>query len=260
MTLIVGIKCRDGIVLAADSAATLGNVGERTIRQNSATKLTIVGGSAIIGTAGSVGLGQRFAHDLETHVNGNLRSQHPTVAMTSLSDSFHKHIGKEVERARPFMSIIGNGAATGGLMSQSLVAIGTSGGPSLFQFDHQASPEAATDQLPFVAIGSGQSIADPFLAFIRRIFWANDAPSLSEGIFAAVWTIEHAIQTHPGGVDGQVQVAIHEGVGKGSSAKMLANSDVEETHQAIAAAETTLRGFRNLISERNEPTDPIPMP
>ena len=33
MTLIVGIKCSDGIVVAADGAATLGSFGQQTAKQ-----------------------------------------------------------------------------------------------------------------------------------------------------------------------------------------------------------------------------------
>jgi 20S proteasome alpha/beta subunit len=33
MTLIIGIKCSDGIVMGADGAATFGSLGQQTIRQ-----------------------------------------------------------------------------------------------------------------------------------------------------------------------------------------------------------------------------------
>lgn len=41
MTLIIGIKCRDGIVMGADGAATFEALGQHTIRQET-TKLDIL--------------------------------------------------------------------------------------------------------------------------------------------------------------------------------------------------------------------------
>ena len=54
----------------------------------------------------------------------------------------------------------------------SLIAVpvgGLNGIPELIQCNHVGMTEAATTDLPFVAIGSGQELADPFLAFLRRI-------------------------------------------------------------------------------------------
>jgi len=58
MTLIVAMKCSDGVVVGADSAATLGSFGEQTVKEI-ATKLYIVKDSLILGLSGPVGLAQR---------------------------------------------------------------------------------------------------------------------------------------------------------------------------------------------------------
>ena len=61
MTLIVGIKCTDGVVMGADSAATFATpTGQSTVIQ-SATKLQIPAGPIITATSGPMGLGQLFA-------------------------------------------------------------------------------------------------------------------------------------------------------------------------------------------------------
>src|SRR5262245_44873768 len=64
MTAIVGVLCRDGLVIGTDSSATFGSGNLRTIEQP-VEKLTIVGGTVIIAGTGQVGMGQRFNHIVE---------------------------------------------------------------------------------------------------------------------------------------------------------------------------------------------------
>ena len=58
-------------------------------------------------------------------------------------------------------------------MSSTIVAMIVQHKPQLFQFMFDAASEQATEDIPFIAVGSGQSLADPFLAFLRRIFWSD---------------------------------------------------------------------------------------
>ncbi len=206
MTLIIGIKCKDGIVMGSDGAATLGTMGQRTIVQP-VRKLEVISNSIILGVSGPVGIGQIF--------NGVIKSlwdkekfhgkKESYEAMEFLRDKLWEHVKPEFQNASIAKNAIGNIALNSALCS-TLIAIPISKKICLFQFNQQCSPEEATDNLPFVSIGSGQNIADPFLAFQRRIFWPNNLPSLEEGIFSVFWTLEHAIKTHPGGVSDPKQI------------------------------------------------------
>ena len=61
MTLLVGVLCSDGVVVAADSAMTFGQgPGQFTI-SHQARKIDIVSNQVIVAGTGQVGLGQRFA-------------------------------------------------------------------------------------------------------------------------------------------------------------------------------------------------------
>jgi 20S proteasome alpha/beta subunit len=221
MTLIVGIKCKDGIVLGADGAATYGTLGQSTIRQPHKKKLKILGNHGIVGVSGPVGIGQRFAGELEAMLSSGLTittlqgqqkqtnfgalKQHE--AMSVLRDVLWKIIGKEMEIARVMTQTINNPAPVQNTLSQSIVCMTIDGKPSMIHFDPHGSPEAVDDELPFVALGSGQMIADPFLAFIRRVFWNDQAPAtVKDGVFGAVWAIQHTIQTNPGGVGPPIQI------------------------------------------------------
>src|SRR5205823_3850561 len=92
--------------------------------------------------------------------------------------------------------------------SSMIVALPIEKKAELIQFDYQCAPELATDELPFVSVGSGQSTADPFLSLVRKIFWPTKPPPLNDGVFSAVWALRHAIDTVPGGIADPIQVAV----------------------------------------------------
>ena len=66
MTLIVGAKCSDGVVLGADGAATLGDpaLGQQTVIQP-VHKLKTLQGRMVMGVSGAVGLGQLYGDRVE---------------------------------------------------------------------------------------------------------------------------------------------------------------------------------------------------
>lgn len=266
MTLIIGIKCSDGVVMASDGAATFGVMGQNTIRQTT-TKLDIVENRAIVGVSGPVGLGQLLKAELQTfcQTQPNPSQRSSAAAMTLLRDAFWKQIGPTIEHARVAGQLVGQPALSDAI-SQTVVAIGLKDGPALLQFSAQASPEAASDSLPFVAIGSGQQIADPFLAFLRRIFWPNSLPTLQEGLFSAVWTLEHAIQTNPGGVAEPKQIIVLEQLvaQKGQAGqwkpRALDDNDIQQHMEWIASHEKTLATFHKLDPDAEGVDETIPAP
>jgi hypothetical protein len=66
VTAIVGIRCKDGVVVGADSSATFGDGGgNRVIEQSTRKKIEIIGDSVIVAGTGSVGHMQRFTAVIE---------------------------------------------------------------------------------------------------------------------------------------------------------------------------------------------------
>lgn len=242
MTLIIGIKCSDGIVMGADGAATLGAMGQFTVRQPK-KKLEIFQGTVIVGNSGPVGLAQRIGGEIKMLWDKRAFSnKKPFQAMTIIRGVMFKHVGPELEAAGVARPALGHIAVESALCF-TLVGLPVSKRPCLFQFNQQCSPEEATDDLPFVAIGSGQGIADPFLAFLRRIFWPNSQPTVADGVFATFWTLEHAIQIHPGGVAEPKQIVILERKNQNWKARELSDEELEEHRESVAEAEGRLAGF-----------------
>ena len=54
MTILVGLLCKDGIVIGSDSSATFGTMQNRTIEQPT-DKIEIIDGKVIIAGTGQVG-------------------------------------------------------------------------------------------------------------------------------------------------------------------------------------------------------------
>jgi len=248
MTLIIGVKCSNGVVIGADGAATLGAMGKRTILQPM-KKLDILEGKLIFSLSGPVGLGQLFKGDIqkawESHV---FEGKESFEVMATMRDIMWPHAKCELENAAIARNAIGNIALESAL-SSVIIAMPVKNKFALFQFNQQCSPEEATEDLPFVSTGSGQPIADPFLAFLRRLFWKNGPPSLSEGILAVVWTLLHTILINPGGVANPKQVVILEKEGNNFIARELSPEELQEHYEFIDNMEKKISDLQQEIRE-----------
>ncbi|MHB8142803.1 MAG: Ntn hydrolase family protein [Thermoleophilia bacterium] len=258
MTLIIGIKCADGIVIAADGAATLGNIGSQTLRQP-VKKLSILHGKVVVGVSGPVGLGQKIVQGVDDLYGENkLSGKNNCDAMKVFSESLREQIRPEFEMTQVSSKVLGN-TAVNSVLSSTIIALPIKREACLIQFDYQGSSEQATEDLPFISIGSGEPIADPFLGFIRRIFWKDGIPETNGGIFAALWTLRHAISLHPGGVADPIQIVVLKKDGADWTAKELQASELEEHEEAIQAAEEKLATFREELVDV-EKAQPVPDP
>lgn len=262
MTLIVGIKCQDGVVVGSDGAATFSTpLGQAQTIKQATSKLHVIGSRIVLGVSGPVGLGQSYLLEIDALKTrkGDPKNLWPNVAEARefLRQSMWKHAGPAYENAGTVSRSIGQ-AAGYQVMSTSLIAFPIDHEARLIQFDHQCLPEEATTNLPFVSIGSGQPVADPFLAFIRRTIWPPGLPSISDGIFAAVWTIQHAIESLPGGVAEPIEiVTLRQKDGQAWRADRFTDSDLAEHREMINTLQKQMRGFCESMFTV-QPTTPIP--
>ena len=283
MTLIIGIKCSDGFVIGADGAATYAaSGGTMTIRQAFKKKIRMVSNQGIVATSGAVGIAQRIwgqicdvQHSSKIFIAGSPTkpaSEKPLAqaktheVMAYLRQIIWETIGRELDIARSAAQSIG-AQAYSAASSSTIVCLMAGGKPCMIQFDQQGSPEEVNEDLPFVAIGSGQIIADPFLAFLRRIYWPHALPDIQEGIFTAAWALNHTIQTNPGGVGFPLQIItfkqIEETDAKGIKSKNWRTEEVPEAAwqehlQASEGIEKMMASHR--IEQRTAGIPPIPRP
>lgn len=245
MTAIVGMLCSDGVVIGADSSSTFSTGRERTIEQPS-EKISIIDGRIIIAGTGQLGLGQRFV-EVVSDVWNNEKFQGTPLQIAK---------GLCVNGIQDF-------ASTGASMGEygALVAYPAEGKPCLCEFaitDFQPEMKTA-DRIWYCSMGSGQNITDPFLAFMRNVFWTDGRqPNVREGVFATAWALEHVVDCNPGGVDGPISIAVLEVKKKNLSARRIKDEELSEIREHIDEAKTRLRDF--IIHLQSDDVPEIPKP
>jgi ATP-dependent protease HslVU (ClpYQ) peptidase subunit len=242
MTLIIGMRCTDGIVMGADGAATLGTVlGQGTVMQ-SVKKIEKITGKFMIGVSGPVGVGQRIIGQIGQLFNSNkLNNVKSFQAMQIIRQELAPILMPEIKHATEAMQLTA-GVSRQWALTQTVLAAPIDGQLRLYCFGCTGDPEEMTDNIPFVAIGSGQNLADPFLAFIKTIFWKDSVPNRAEGIFATFWSLHHAIRRNTGGVaDPKQIVELYRDSQKNIVVKELEPDELEET---VKAAENHLSQFK----------------
>ncbi|MBI3169598.1 MAG: hypothetical protein HYZ22_14030 [Chloroflexi bacterium] len=218
MTSIVGIKCKDGIVIGADSSATFSINGQFNIMEQPIEKIEVIRNHVIVAGTGQIGLGQRFCAIVKKHwddkqFKGDIETC-KTLSRLAIDDFIY---------TQAKMGSYG-----------ALVAFPAEKKPALCEFavsDFQ--PEIKTEKIWYVSMGSGQPITDPFLAFIREIFWKDGLPTVNQAIFAVTWILDHAIRINAGGVNGPIRIAVLETKGEQLEARLLSDTDLDEAKQNV---------------------------
>lgn len=181
MTLIIAVGCEDGIVLAADSAASDGDTG---IRQP-AVKLHRVGNHPILfGCSGDVGLIQSFEEVLKgfpermpPNIHG-VRKQLKRILMPEIADARQYHV------PQPFKGYDNAPYAT------TMFCIVCNGGMHILEvaIDGRDTLYSTSDFGHFCAIGSGKVFAQA--VFRPHLYQPR---SLEEGQVLAYRVVDDAI-------------------------------------------------------------------
>lgn len=262
MTVIVGVQCLDGVVMGSDSAASFAAGAMPTIGQQIVTKVHDIDGRALLSACGAVGIAQMIVPAVQ-RIYG---ARELSGSRVSGVDQYMSRIGVEIgsvvrphfETAKSAVGVVGNHELQGPLVCRCLIGAFVEGRPYVLQFAHTGAPEHSTPQLPFVALGSGQMAADPFLAFLRRVICPGRVPTLAEGRLMVTWTLKHVIECSPGGVGGPIQLGWITMEGGATTVSLAA--DVAHEHlAAVHDAERTLRAHVTGAEAETE-AGPIPTP
>lgn len=249
MTLIIGALCNDGIIIGSDGATTLNTtLGQLTARLPT-KKLTTIDSKLIVGISGPVGLIQRVTNRIENLWKSNQFANKDKIQSAEIiRNSIVDPIAEEFKISTKF-GALGQSAFNSSLC-HSLVAGVFKKELSLIQFFEKGDPELATAQVPFICIGSGQSLADPFLAFLKRIFWSATSINLSDGTFAVLWALKHSINVSPGGVSEPIQLMQLTYSNSTVSIVEIERNQVREIEESIQRAEDSLKNFRNFFTDQ----------
>jgi hypothetical protein len=238
-------------------AAGLGQ--QQTIKQQAA-KLYVIGEDVVLGLSGPIGLGQRYSSELDAKIrNTGNRARWKTAAQArkELTKAMWDHAGEVWKRASVVAQTVGAAAAHQEAAHDTLVALPVKDDPCLIGFSHQCESVEYDAHMPIVSIGSGQPVADPFLAFVRRVFWPNSLPTLNDGVFAAVWALTHTIESLPGGVGEPIQVVTLSKDSGQWRAQEVPSRDLDEHRLMIKDIQEEMRKVsKKTFTE--PPTEPIP--
>ena len=252
MTLIVGYLCSDGVVIGADSLATLGSGGSMTV-QEPTSKLSLIKKQRILALTGPVGLHQRYRDEMEKISWTSLKQKKPSEIGVAISEAFWRHANIEYERSRTVVQATQNPSSLTHAMHSSLVALQHLSKDRLYQFSETCAPEEATDELPYVALGSGQANADPFLAFLKRVLWDDRQPTIADGQLAVYWALHQTIEATPLLGGDPVLATLQRG-----KAEFVPEEQLLEHRQAIDNIESQLRYWRDTLSAETSPDTPPP--
>jgi hypothetical protein len=131
-------------------------------------------------------------------------------------------------------------------------------GPFLAEFgttDFQ--PEIKTGKLFFVSMGSGQMLADPFLAFVCRVLWDSKMPDVDRGKFGVYWVLAHTIKLAPGQVGPPIRLAT---LRQAKGVWVAEEQDTQESAQYIDELEKHIGGFAPQATIEEATVEPVPQP
>lgn len=249
MTVLVGVLCSDGVVIGSDSIATSAAGVHPLLNIQSNSKIEIFESSVIVAATGAVGLSQRLSYHVELAVQGGVfRNLNRNDASGNVSTRFLQDCAKTLVQHN----------SQHGIQFGALLAAVVKGKPCLIEYDGVGfQPEAKEGNLFFVSMGSGQILADPFLAFVKRVLWNNALPTVEDAKFGVYWVLEHTIKLAPGGVGRPIRMASLSQVnGKWVAAKLESDAGAAEY---IAELEDYIGKFpQSKIDSASASTPPLP--
>lgn len=207
MSLIVGVRCKDSVVLAASGLGTVLPKGDPAVEEP-AGLLRVVGGQVILGVSGPEGLTREISAALESYVAGGDPGRvAPEAHSTGIRDALAEPVGLALAMSEALRRVPGVAVGPGEyVLGGSMIALPARGAPCLYVVDEGLSVTEITEEITCAAIGPARAPAESFLAFLRRLLWPDDQPTRAEGQLTAYWTVRHVVETTLGRPGRSVQV------------------------------------------------------
>lgn len=229
-------------MVGSDSSATF-TAGTLRLIEQPVKKIRIINDRYILAGTGSVGLGQRFCHEIEQFLSVSTnRALAPVELCRQLSQKAILNFGSTNVQSNEF---------------GALLAFPSGEKSHLCEFDtNRMQPELKTDHIWYVSMGSGQVLTDPFLGFMRKLLWNSGKPSLEEGIFATYWCLQHAIEVNAGGINGPIDIAVLKNEGGKPIAKYLSPEELQGYGDSVKELEKHISIFKFLQPQDTTPEIP----
>lgn len=226
MTILVGVKCTDGIVIGADSMTTSAMGPNPLVQAPIAEKLQLVGNKAILACTGAVGLAQRVKIVADEMWNKKQFTGSGMGTATNLAGQVLTNFGSSHVQKHPQL----------GINFGALLAMVVQDVPYLVEFGSvDFQPELKEGKHFYVAMGSGQVLADPFLAFVKRVLWKDKMPDVEQAKIGIYWVLNYTCGQAVGMVGGDLKLGVLRRQGVDWTAAI---QDTQEQAQYVAALES----------------------
>ncbi|MCS7304486.1 MAG: hypothetical protein NZ602_05190 [Thermoguttaceae bacterium] len=194
MGLVVGLVCADGLVIGSDSSRPHSS-GEMTATYGPVQKTHVIGEDVLLGSTGDVGFAQRLEVVLrELREDSRFPDwDHFVIARSIVADAWKEFQATQSDLAG-FGALVGFRCATGLHLCELRVG--------------DLQPEFKGPESWFTALGPAQATANSLVGLLHRTVFQRCPPRLADGVFVAVWALDHARQLHPDRIQYPFHVAI----------------------------------------------------
>lgn len=248
MTILVGILCQDGAVIAADSMASH-NLGTTPFVGINNLKIHSIDNKLIVACAGSDDLMTRFVYFVkliypslfEKYKQQN--SSDVLALMTELGAQFAHHIINIYKQYPPewhpqVLEMINKT----GFPFQALIALNFNNKHYIFSYDGLFNASMLRDNgIWHVILGSGHLVASPSIHLVKKMLDISLMPTVDRGQILAYWTVRHAIDVSSGSIGGEIKVEVLQKFG--DEYRVSEESKSSEHEEFIEAMYTHMRKY-----------------
>ncbi len=219
MTVVLGLLCKDGVVLGADGASSIVDRNLNIGYEKAKIRIWSEGNTTLGATAGSAEFGQSCRYGVKKLLQD---SASPPTDVRAFGDAWSAFVRQDFEKWD--LKFEGD---------EALIAVDLGKRPGLFKlsgcnmFPSIIQPEAWSQ-----AIGNSSQIIESFFEFLKDTFWSDALPTVAAARLGATWAVQHTIETRGLGVNGPVNVGELRG-GHGNRPYIAPRADIEECLEAM---------------------------
>ncbi len=233
MTAVLGVLCRDGVVLGSDGASSAVRRSGAIQYERAKRKVWVVANSAMGASAGNAAVGQRIKIAAKRFFDAT--ADNLNFPQSDISDSY-----EIADRLRQgVLCELDKVDMAPAASDSALIAFPVGDDYAMVKFSgSKLRPKLIEEDLHYETVGSGSAVVNPFFEFLTEIFWNDSLPTMDEATIGVVWALEHAIATSSAGVNTPITV----GAMKQNEAPVLLQPAItQEAKEFIVSMKTVLK-------------------
>ena len=214
MTILIGILCEDGAVIAADGMASQ-HLGTTPFIGVDNLKIHSIEEKLILACAGDDNLMIQFVHFLKINYSTIISQNEQKVPfdvfvlMSEIGSKFAHYIVKMQNQFPPELQPSSiKKTNEKGFPFQAVLALYLNYTHYMCFYDNFFRPYMLRGNgIWHTILGSGHLVASPSIHLVKKILDIKSRPSVEQARILAYWTIQHAIEVSAGGIGGKITIS-----------------------------------------------------